>query len=256
MPQTHLTPPPPSVLPEPAQPRPTNGAATAALVCGVIALVGGIVPGLNLVSGLVAIPAVVCGFVGLGKARRLGVGRRAAIGGILTGVLGLVLTVVVICTVFLGVDKAVKSLSTDTGSKVAGTAAATPGGQTAVLGTDAVKLGNGLEIAPAAPVAYTPGEYEGIGTGAHNYQVKVVFTNKGGKNVDLGLATATAVSDGGATRSIIDSGRGIGDFAGGTLAPGQSTTMTFGFSSETAPSYVNLDVAPGILSKAHFTYTF
>ena len=83
--------------PQPWQQQPpagggTNGAAIAALIVGILALLGGIIPFIGVVAGiLLGLIALVLGIVGLRKARAPGVGtgRGMAITGIVLGILGL-----------------------------------------------------------------------------------------------------------------------------------------------------------------------
>ncbi|RII13334.1 hypothetical protein DSC45_23580 [Streptomyces sp. YIM 130001] len=100
----------PQYHPDPRQVPAENGPATAALVCGVIAVIGGIIPLVNLVSGVVAIAAIVLGFVGIGRARRVRAGKGKSIWGIALGVIGMALTIFVIVGVFYAIDDGVKKL--------------------------------------------------------------------------------------------------------------------------------------------------
>lgn len=75
---------------------PSNGAAVASLVLGVVAIAFGVwipIPFLGLVMMFVsfvpAVLAVVFGHVGLGGAHRSGVGRNRAVAGLVTGYLTL-----------------------------------------------------------------------------------------------------------------------------------------------------------------------
>ncbi|MGW0711565.1 hypothetical protein ACWD4G_37390 [Streptomyces sp. NPDC002643] len=111
---------------------------------------------------------------------------------------------------------------------------------TAILGRDTESL-DGLEIAPSAPKAWTPSDTS-LGSDEFNYLVTVQFTNKGDKSVDLGDVMTEVNTDGGATHNIIDSANDVGmSLDAGRLAPGQTSTLKYGFSSESKPSYVNFD---------------
>jgi hypothetical protein len=254
---------------------PTNHAATAALVCGCAGLLGSFIPFINLISVCVAIAAVVCGFVGLSKSRRNGVGKGLSIAGLVTGVLGIVLTLLMNFVVFNAARDLVREYDNNARARHGASAhdgerdesgdrpeeKARPkekgkdGGAAALLGKDTVKAANGLEITPAAPQTYTPGEYAS-GTGKFNYKVKVEFANKGGTTIDLNLGIFKALSDGGETAEITDVTGKVGAFHGGSLAPGQTASMTYGFSTEKAPTYVNLDVGVDPLDEVHFTHKF
>ncbi|MEV5239070.1 hypothetical protein AB0K89_08135 [Streptomyces cinnamoneus] len=170
---------------------------------------------------------------------------------VLAGVMALVFAG---CTALVvGVSKAVDDEVSGKPQKVSGKGA--DDGKPAALGKDRVKLNNGLEVAPAIPEKYFP-DQTAASTGAFNYKVRVTFANNGDKDIDLNLATIKAVTDGGATKEIVDSVNNVGMLNGGTLAPGQTTKMTFGFSTEKKPTYVNMDVTPGLFKSAHFTYKF
>ncbi|MFF4221950.1 DUF4352 domain-containing protein [Streptomyces sp. L500] len=170
---------------------------------------------------------------------------------VLAGVMALVFAG---CTALVvGVGKAVDDEVSGQPKKVPGKGA--DDGKSAALGRDTVKLNNGLEVAPAIPEKYSPDE-TAASTGAFNYKVQVTFANNGEKDVDLNLAAIKAATDGGATKEIVDSANNVGMLNGGTLAPGQTTKMTFGFSTEKKPTYVNVDVTPGLFKTAHFTYKF
>ena len=71
----------------------TNGPAIAALICGLLALVTGFLPFVGIfLAGLLGIIAVVTGIIGLRRAGMPAVGGKGmAIGGIVTGILGLLL---------------------------------------------------------------------------------------------------------------------------------------------------------------------
>jgi hypothetical protein len=87
--------------PPPPQPSGgTNGAALAAIICGILSIVC-FIPFFFLIItipiGLVlAVVAIILGIVGLGAAKRIGVGRGQAITGIATGSATLVLALLAV----------------------------------------------------------------------------------------------------------------------------------------------------------------
>lgn len=90
----HSTPPPP---PPPAQPPAvsgdTNGLAVAALIVGILSLCAAFVPVVGVVVGLVA---VVMAILGMNKAKKGLAGQRGlAVGGLITGAIGLILGLLV-----------------------------------------------------------------------------------------------------------------------------------------------------------------
>lgn len=74
----------------------TNGPAIAALVTGIIALLLSWIPGINLVAFVLAIAALITGFIGLKHAGRPDTGGRGmAITGLVTGVLAFIIGILV-----------------------------------------------------------------------------------------------------------------------------------------------------------------
>ena len=70
-----------------ARPKPngTNGLATTSLVFGV----------LSFCTGITSLPGLICGFMGLAKAKKVGVGKGLAIAGILTSLGGMFVSIAV-----------------------------------------------------------------------------------------------------------------------------------------------------------------
>lgn len=74
----------------------SNGPAIASLVTGIIALLLSWIPGINLLAVLLAVVALVTGFIGLRNAKVPGTGGKGmAITGLVTGVLAILLTILV-----------------------------------------------------------------------------------------------------------------------------------------------------------------
>lgn len=81
--------------PAPA-PKKTNGKAVAALILGILALLGSWIPFANIVSILMGIAALILGILGV-KAARSGVGGRGlGIGGVVTGGVAIVVSALVL----------------------------------------------------------------------------------------------------------------------------------------------------------------
>lgn len=79
---------------QPWGPQPSNGLGTAALVLGIISVVGFCLYGLNIVLGILAL---IFGIIGLGRAKRgEATNRGMAIAGIITGSVGIVLGAVIL----------------------------------------------------------------------------------------------------------------------------------------------------------------
>lgn len=79
----------------PQSPRPTgrNGVATAAMVCGLLAVLLAWIPFVVVAGLILAVLGVLFGINGLRKSAQVGSGRGSAITGIVTGVIGLALSV-------------------------------------------------------------------------------------------------------------------------------------------------------------------
>lgn len=76
---------------------PLNGLATLALAYGTLSVIGALIPPVRTVTGTIPVPALVLGMTGWANAHRMhGAGRKQAMGGLATGLTGLVLT---LCTV-------------------------------------------------------------------------------------------------------------------------------------------------------------
>lgn len=89
--------PPPGGWPNPQLtyplPQTPNGVATAALVCGIVALVTGIIPVLFLIAVPVGVAAIITGAKGIRRARSTRRGRGRAVAGLVTGTLGILAVV-------------------------------------------------------------------------------------------------------------------------------------------------------------------
>lgn len=89
---------PPWEGPTSATPRQqSNGVAIAALVCGILALLLSWIPVVNVLALVLGIVAVISGVVGIRRANRPGVGQKGlAIGGLVTGALGALLSAAIL----------------------------------------------------------------------------------------------------------------------------------------------------------------
>lgn len=84
----------------PPQRQQSNGLAIAALVCGIIALLLSWIPFVNVLALLLGVVAVGCGIGGIRKTRTPGVGQKGlAIGGVVTGVLALLVSVMILAAI-------------------------------------------------------------------------------------------------------------------------------------------------------------
>lgn len=86
--------------PPPAAPAPTNGMAIAALVCGVLGIIGSFIPIVMYFTAVLAVLGIIFGVLGMKKAKQLGSGNGLAIAGLILGIVGTVFAIVgIICAV-------------------------------------------------------------------------------------------------------------------------------------------------------------
>jgi len=93
---------PTPTLPSPtAEPRPKSGLALAAMIVGIVAIIGAIIPGLSFVAFLPAIAALILGIIALVSKSA---GRRKALTGVILGPIALIVAIgVSIATIVGGV---------------------------------------------------------------------------------------------------------------------------------------------------------
>ncbi len=96
---------PPAPAPQPA-PKQGNGFGVTALVLGIIALVLGFIPGINLLAFVLAPLAIIFAIVGLIVSGKRGTGKGTSISGLVTGILGLVVTIGMYVLVFNAIGDA------------------------------------------------------------------------------------------------------------------------------------------------------
>lgn len=78
---------------QPAPPSPSNGIAIAALVLGILGLLASFIPFVNWFTSPLPLLGVGLGIAGLSKAKKINVGKGMAWGGIITGILGILITI-------------------------------------------------------------------------------------------------------------------------------------------------------------------
>lgn len=96
---------PPAPAPQPA-PKQGNGFGVTALVLGIIALVLGFIPGINLLAFVLAPLAIIFAIVGLIVSGKRGAGKGTSISGLVTGILSLVVTIGMYVLVFNAIGDA------------------------------------------------------------------------------------------------------------------------------------------------------
>ena len=78
----------------------SKGISIAALVCGIVGIVGGWIPGLSWVTLIIAIVGIVLGAIGMKKAKENNEPKGLATAGLVLGIIGTAIAVLaVICVV-------------------------------------------------------------------------------------------------------------------------------------------------------------
>jgi len=79
-----------------------NGMSIAALVCGIIGIIGAFIPYVNIFCLVLAILGIVFGVKGMKKAKITGAGKGLAVAGLVLGIIGTSFSaILVLCTVIL-----------------------------------------------------------------------------------------------------------------------------------------------------------
>ena len=80
----------------------SNGISVAALVCGIIGIIGSFIPYVVYASIIFAILAVIFGSKGMKQAKETGNGKGLAVAGLVLGIISLAFTVIaIICAIAL-----------------------------------------------------------------------------------------------------------------------------------------------------------
>jgi hypothetical protein len=221
----------PQLPPMDTAPRASNSVGVAALIVGIVAAVGALIPFLNYLTGFAGVAALILGIVGL---TRTGRPKAAALTGTILGGVGLVLSIILAVVYTIGfaaigaADHAPTALS---GAPSAAPSASAP--PTAVPRNnpafgDTVTYKDGLKVSVSAPTPYTPTQYAVGATEASNVVFTVTITNGSASNYDPTFAVSSASSGGSAASQIFDNP--IDDQPDAVVPPGQSITFHVGFS--------------------------
>ncbi len=82
----------------PPPPAPANTMAIAALVCGVLGIIGSFIPVVMYFTAVLAVLGIVFGALGMKKAKQTGSGNGLAIAGLVLGIIGTLFALVgIIC---------------------------------------------------------------------------------------------------------------------------------------------------------------
>ncbi|MDG4861778.1 DUF4190 domain-containing protein [Streptomyces sp. T-3] len=262
-------PPPPGYggwAPGPYAPQAHNGLGIAAMVCGIVGLVTGIIPILFWLGGILGVVALILGFIGKANARK---GEATNPGMALTGIIlgSLAVVAAIAWVVFFVVafrddyaearEKPVKHRDeTHSG------APSDPGGsESEELESEEpeapapLKFGgthvyeDGVEVTVSKPKPYVVGDYAaGHEKGNVPVQFKITIVNGSKKPIDIVTALPTLRDGKGADAgAIFDGNNGTNPFSG-KLLPGKKAVSRFAFSiPPNATDEVQLEVGPELL---------
>ncbi|PRH76206.1 hypothetical protein C6N75_26880 [Streptomyces solincola] len=257
----------------PAQAR--NGLGVAALVCGIIGAVSGVVPFLFWLAGLLGLLALIFGLVGRGRAKRgEATNKGVATTGAVLGLVSLILAVVGVVIVVNAVDDAVDEINKEVDKAIASSAPKTPapaadkGGDGAepaaedeagkkkdetLAGGDTVIYDDDLKVTVSEPKKTSASEFAiGHTQGNQPYEVIVVIENAGTEKFDAGLVTADARAgaEGTAAEEIFD-GDTYGNGFSGTILPGKKATVKYAFDAPKGAESLTVELSPGISHEAN-----
>lgn len=162
----------PSSTPQQPAQRPANGFGITALVLGILTLAGFAVPVLNYVTIVTGLAAVVFGIVGLVVKFRP---RKAAVAGLITGGLGLILSIilaVVYTAAFAGAAKAISDTATIATATPAAGAAGTSDDDTAAADAS---FTDGKLTTPDMTITITANKVIPVGQAGNEYGDKPVM---------------------------------------------------------------------------------
>jgi hypothetical protein len=251
---------PPQWGPQPPRfpsPQARNGLGIAALVLGIIGVLCGLIPLLFWAAGVLAVLALVFGFVGIGRARKgQATNKKTAIWGTSLGGVAAVLAVVGAVISITVVNDAVNELDGTGGKKETsvGSTEAPSKESKGATGSDELGFGDaftyddGVRVTVAKPTAYQPSQTAfGHEPGNKAVKVKVTVVNDSDQKIDLDLSTLTFKdADGAVTDQIYDSD--LPKALTGTLLPGKQAVATYALSLPAdAAQTLEVQVEPGFL---------
>lgn len=154
--QTENPPSAPNTYFAPPTPSPTgNGLGVAALVLGILALIGAFIPFVNYVSGLPAVVGIVLGAIALGRKGRK---KGAALVGLITSVIALVLSIVLAIAYTAGfvnaVNDSMPKASAKTAQETNTSGSADPASPAVGTRENPAALGTTIELISAGAVQY------------------------------------------------------------------------------------------------------
>ncbi|MBT2458360.1 DUF4352 domain-containing protein [Streptomyces sp. ISL-86] len=248
-----------------AAPPPSNGLAVAALICGIFAVLVGLVPFLFWGGALLAAAAIGLGIGGIVRAAAGNPRKTMAIVGTVLGVLGIgasiggyFLTHALIERVDKEVSREFEDLDDLDGlgptyappepapkpspSDIPGKTSALPWGKT-------FTYPDGVEVTVRDAVAFTPGKnsYPREHSG-HGVKVTVKIVNNSTAAIDVTTALPHARDDQGAETELVFDGT-VPKLFKGSVLPGESATGIFSFTVPEGTKSLHFEMSPGLPTK-------
>ncbi|WP_277211836.1 DUF4190 domain-containing protein [Isoptericola croceus] len=263
------SPTPPGQPPAPAPygappPRPASekrGLAIAALVLGIVALLGCWIPILNIGSILLGLVGIVLGIVAIVQAARGTAGGKVmAIVGVALSVVAIVLSIVVSVLSFSALTAYIEEQPSliveeleDAGLGLDDLEAATSNAGGEVGFEETYTYDDGLAITVSAPQEFTPGEYA-VGTDGEGTPVLFEITIDNGSDTAYtpALLYASVTSAGAASDPVFD--MDVDSFPSSDIAPDKSLTFSSPFMVADVDD-VQMEIDPGFMEYETLTIT-
>ncbi|MEU9376469.1 DUF4352 domain-containing protein [Streptomyces sp. NPDC048255] len=239
----------------------TNGLAIAALVLGVLGVLGGVTPFLFWVGALLGLTGLGLGVGGFVKARKGAPRKAMAVTGIVLGFLSLAattggyyITAALVKEVDKNLDKEFSELDLDpsyspaypTTPKPKSSPSDIPGKTSPLPWGGAFTYPDGVEVTVQEPAAYTVGKnaYPTERTG-RGIKVTVKITNNSDAPIDVTTALPNVRDDQGTEAEMVFDGQQPKLFKGSVM-PGQSATGSFVFDVAKDSKSLHFEISPGI----------
>jgi hypothetical protein len=252
----------------PPQPRPASerrGLAIAALVLGIVALLGCWIPFVNIGSAVIGLVGVVLGIIAIVKAMRGAAGGKVmAITGTSLSALAIALSIVISVATAAFVSTTVEEQTDALEQSMQGAGVdpedleAIASGESTNAGgvvtfTETYTYADGLAITVSAPEEFTPGEYAvGVEGGGTPVVLGITIENGTGEVFDPALMYPVVASGGTESEAVYDDG--IDMLPSSKIQPDKSLTYTVAYMVADTND-VQVDLEPGFLEYDTLTVT-